>query len=61
MQHTDIQITQRWRIVRIEGQVLTENQPMLAMCKALGFKQRESREEPGVSIVTLDLAENVET
>ncbi|MCC2101431.1 MAG: GNAT family N-acetyltransferase, partial [Hyphomicrobiales bacterium] len=33
---------------RIEGQVLTENQPMLQMCKALGFKQRESREEPGV-------------
>jgi len=46
---------------RIDGQVLTENQPMLQMCKALGFKQRESREEPGVSIVTLDLtAENAE-
>ena len=43
---------------RIEGQVLTENQPMLQMCKALGFKQRESREEPGVSIVTLDLTRN---
>jgi len=44
---------------KIEGQVLTENQPMLKMCKALGFKQRESREEPGVSIVTLDLMENI--
>ncbi|MFV0281754.1 MAG: bifunctional acetate--CoA ligase family protein/GNAT family N-acetyltransferase [Rhodoblastus sp.] len=42
---------------RIEGQVLSENQPMLQMCRALGFKHRESREEPGVSIVTLDLTE----
>ncbi len=39
----------------VEGQVLSENGPMLQMCKALGFKLRESREEPGVTIVTLDL------
>ena len=39
----------------IEGQVLSENGPMLQMCRALGFKLRESREEPGVTIVTLDL------
>ena len=42
---------------KIEGQVLTENQPMLQMCKALGFRLRESRDEPGVTNVTLDLAE----
>ena len=39
--------------------MLTENQPMLRMCTALGFKKRESREEPGVSIVTLDLMEKI--
>ncbi|MDE2361533.1 MAG: bifunctional acetate--CoA ligase family protein/GNAT family N-acetyltransferase [Hyphomicrobiales bacterium] len=44
----------------IEGQVLSENQPMLQMCRALGFKLRESREEPGVTIVTLNLREAVE-
>jgi acetyltransferase len=46
----------------IEGQVLSENQPMLQMCKALGFKLRESREEPGVTVAILDLkAEQQET
>jgi acetyltransferase len=39
----------------IEGQVLSENGPMLQMCRALGFKLRESREEPGVTVVTLDV------
>ncbi|MDE2578197.1 MAG: bifunctional acetate--CoA ligase family protein/GNAT family N-acetyltransferase [Hyphomicrobiales bacterium] len=41
---------------KIEGQVLTENGPMLKMCRALGFTVRDSREEPGVSIVELDLS-----
>ena len=39
----------------LEGQVLSENGPMLQMCRSLGFKLRESREEPGVTVVTLDL------
>jgi acetyltransferase len=45
----------RLELHRIEGQVLSENGPMLQMCRALGFKLRESREEPGVTVVTLDL------
>lgn len=45
----------RLELDHIEGQVLTENGPMLQMCKALGFKLRESRDEPGVTIVTLNL------
>ena len=47
----------RLELDHIEGQVLTENGPMLQMCRSLGFRLRESREEPGVTIVTLNLRE----
>lgn len=39
----------------VEGQVLAENAPMIAMCRALGFTVRDARDEPGVVVVTLDL------
>ncbi len=40
---------------RVEGQVLAENAPMISMCRALGFKVRDARDEPGVVVVALDL------
>ena len=39
----------------VEGQVLSENQPMLSMNQALGFKIEEDPAEHGVKKVTLDL------
>ena len=44
----------------VEGQVLAENGPMLNMCRALGFKVRDARDEPGVVVATLDLNETQE-
>ena len=43
-------------IKRIEGQVLADNGPMLALCEQLGFALRDETDEPGVKHVTLDLA-----
>ncbi|HUO54981.1 MAG TPA: bifunctional acetate--CoA ligase family protein/GNAT family N-acetyltransferase, partial [Rhodoblastus sp.] len=39
----------------VEGQVLSENQPMLSMNQALGFRIEDDPTEPGVKKVTLDL------
>ena len=41
---------------RIEGQVLGENHKMLAMCEQLGFRIRDERDDPGVKLVSLDVA-----
>ena len=35
-------------IAEVFGEVLRENTTMLAMCQELGFKRRDSLEEPGV-------------
>jgi acetyltransferase len=40
----------------IEGQVLSENATMLAMCKELGFEIRSDAEDPDACIVGLALS-----
>ncbi|MCJ2011976.1 bifunctional acetate--CoA ligase family protein/GNAT family N-acetyltransferase [Methylobacterium sp. J-076] len=40
----------------VEGTVLAENRPMLAVCRRLGFTQTRDPEDPGVLKVKLDLA-----
>jgi acetyltransferase len=42
-------------VKRISGQVLAENTTMLAMCRDLGFSLAPDRDDPGVTLVTLDL------
>jgi len=42
-------------IGRIEGTVLHENRPMLAVCRKLGFTAAPDRDDPGVVKVVLDL------
>jgi acetyltransferase len=42
-------------IKQIFGEVLFENRPMLALCKALGFNRRNDPDDPGVAVVTLQL------
>ncbi|MBB4196947.1 GNAT family N-acetyltransferase [Rhodoblastus sphagnicola] len=44
-------------IHEVEGQVLSENQPMLSMNQALGFKIMDDPHEHGVKKVVLDLTE----
>ena len=44
-------------IVEVEGQVLSENGPMLSMNQALGFKIMEDPNEHGVKKVVLDLSQ----
>jgi acetyltransferase len=41
---------------RVEGQVLAENHKMLGMCEQLGFHIRDERDDPGVKLVSLDVA-----
>jgi acetyltransferase len=41
----------------VEGQVLSENQAMLSMNQALGFRIEDDPAEPGVRKVTLDLTD----
>jgi acetyltransferase len=41
----------------VEGQVLSENEPMLSMNRALGFKIEDDPAEHGVKKVTLDLTQ----
>ena len=43
-------------IGRVEGSVLAENRPMLAVCRRLGFAQGRDPEDPGLVKVRLDLA-----
>lgn len=43
-------------LIKIEGQVLTENQKMLAMCEQLGFAIHADPDDPGLKLVCLDLA-----
>ncbi len=40
---------------RIYGDVLEENEPMLKLCKVLGFRQERVPDEPGLMRVTLEL------
>ena len=42
-------------IARVEGTVLAENRPMLAVCRRLGFTQGPDPEDPGVMKVRLAL------
>jgi acetyltransferase len=42
-------------IGRVEGTVLAENRPMLAVCRRLGFAQGRDPDDPGVLKVALDL------
>ncbi|MGC5777804.1 bifunctional acetate--CoA ligase family protein/GNAT family N-acetyltransferase [Methylobacterium sp. NFXW15] len=44
-------------IGRVEGTVLSENRPMLAVCRRLGFTQKRDPDDPGVMKVRLDLSE----
>lgn len=53
-----IDYARRMGLERVEGQVLAENTPMLAMCRTLGFKIRDARDEPGVVVATLDLRQD---
>lgn len=39
----------------VEGAVLAENRPMLAVCRRLGFMQKRDPDDPGVLKVKLDL------
>jgi acetyltransferase len=40
---------------KLFGQVLVENRPMLDLCRDLGFQRHLMHEEPGTSILTLQL------
>jgi acetyltransferase len=40
----------------VEGQVISENGPMLSMCQALGFRIEDDPQEHGVKKVVLDLS-----
>ena len=42
-------------LARVEGTVLRENRPMLAVCRQLGFTARPDTEDPGVVKVSLAL------
>jgi acetyltransferase len=42
-------------IGRVEGMVLAENRPMLAVCRRLGFTQGRDPEDPGLVKVKLEL------
>ena len=42
-------------LARIEGQVLSENRPMLEMCQHLGFGIKADPDDPSIKLVTLDL------
>ena len=42
-------------IRRVEGTVLSENRPMLAVCRRLGFTQARDPDDPGLLKVTLGL------
>ena len=42
-------------IARLFGEVLHDNRPMLAVCKALGFSRRSVPDDPGVVEVSLQL------
>ncbi len=42
-------------IRRVEGTVLSENRPMLAVCRRLGFTQQRDPDDPGLLKVTLGL------
>lgn len=42
-------------LARIEGTVLRENRPMLAVCRRLGFAAKADRDDPGVMKVELAL------
>jgi acetyltransferase len=39
----------------IYGDVLSDNRPMLKLCRALGFRVEHMPDDPGVMIVTLKL------
>jgi len=43
-------------IGRVEGTVLSENRPMLAVCRRLGFAQGRDPDDPGLVKVKLELA-----
>jgi len=47
-----IEIARQWGIGELVGEVLHENQPMLAMCRELGFAVEPDPAEPGVERVT---------
>lgn len=42
-------------VATIEGQVLSENTTMVAMCRELGFSVRTEREDPSICVVRLEL------
>jgi acetyltransferase len=42
-------------ISRVEGTVLRENRPMLAVCRQLGFTARPDKEDGGVVKVSLEM------
>jgi len=45
----------------IRGHVLSENRAMLDMCAGLGFDIAEEKEDPGLKLVTLDVARAFES
>jgi acetyltransferase len=44
-------------IARVEGSVLAENRPMLAVCRRLGFSQHPDPEDAGMVAVKLPLTQ----
>jgi acetyltransferase len=54
-----INIARRRGIGELVGEVLRENEPMLQMCRELGFAVSSDLADPGVMLVRKKLAENV--
>ena len=48
-------------LATIRGHVLSENRAMLDMCAGLGFDIAEEKEDPGLKLVTLDVARAFES
>ncbi len=51
-----IEYAQEIGLKKIEGQVLSENRPMLEMCESLGFGVSADPDDPAIKVVKLDLA-----
>ena len=53
-----IDIARQWGIGELVGEVLRENEPMLQMCRELGFIVSSDSADPGVMLVKKKLAED---
>jgi acetyltransferase len=46
--HRLIEVARQWGIGELVGDVLSENEPMLEMCRELGFAMRRDLADPSV-------------